>query len=130
MPLKYNTDGSLDIYLQSESPGKDNEANWLPTPKGAFNLTMRLYSPKSDALTGKWNPPPVTRAQQLPGWSLNKIGRAAARIAWLGLRPCEVEAEIDAELAAAASGLKLTCPGEIVSRDVKAEEASRRSMPS
>ena len=48
--------------LQNESPGADKEANWLPAPKGPFNLTMRLYAPKSDALTGKWNPPPVTTA--------------------------------------------------------------------
>ena len=67
MPFRYNVDGSLDLYFQNESPGRDNESNWLPAPKGAFNLTMRLYSPKADALTGKWNPPPVTRAQQLPG---------------------------------------------------------------
>ena len=64
MPFKYNSDGSLDIYFQNESPGKDNEANWLPAPKGAFNLTMRLYSPKSEVLTGKWNPPPVVRMQE------------------------------------------------------------------
>jgi hypothetical protein len=66
MPFKHNADGSLDIYFQNESPGKDKEANWLPAPKGAFNLTMRLYAPKSEALTGKWNPPPVTRVQGLP----------------------------------------------------------------
>ena len=61
MPFKYNPDGSLDLYFQNESPGADKEVNWLPAPKGAFNLTMRLYGPKSDALTGRWNPPPVTK---------------------------------------------------------------------
>jgi hypothetical protein len=66
MPWKYNADGSLDIYFQNDSPGKDKEANWLPAPKGAFNLTMRLYAPKTEALTGKWNPPPIRKVQALP----------------------------------------------------------------
>jgi hypothetical protein len=61
MPFKYNADGSLDLYFQNENPGADKEANWLPAPKGAFNLTMRLYAPRSEALTGKWNPPLVAR---------------------------------------------------------------------
>ena len=63
MPFKYNPDGSLDLYFQNESPGTDKEVNWLPAPKGPFNLTMRLYAPKSDALTGKWNPPPIAKLQ-------------------------------------------------------------------
>ena len=62
MPFKYGSDGSLDLYIQNATPSTDNEANWLPAPpKGTFNLTMRLYAPKSDALTGKWNPPVVTK---------------------------------------------------------------------
>jgi len=69
MPFKYNGDGSLDLYFQNESPGKDKEANWLPAPKGGFNLTMRLYSPQLDALTGKWNPPPVVKTPATVGLS-------------------------------------------------------------
>jgi hypothetical protein len=63
MPFKYNPDGSLTLYFQHDHPGADKEANWLPAPKGAFNLTMRLYAPRSEALTGRWNPPMVTRVQ-------------------------------------------------------------------
>jgi hypothetical protein len=61
MPFKYNADGSLDLYFQHENPGAVKEANWLPAPKGPYNLTMRLYAPKMAALTGKWSPPPVVR---------------------------------------------------------------------
>ena len=66
MPFKYNADGSLGIYFQNESPGKDKEPNWLPAPKGGFNLTMRLYAPKTEALTGKWNPAAITKVRGLP----------------------------------------------------------------
>ena len=63
MPFKRDADGSLTLYFQNESPSSDRESNWLPAPKGPFNLTMRLYAPKSEALTGLWNPPSITLAK-------------------------------------------------------------------
>ena len=60
--LKYNADRSLDIYVQARSPGKNKEANWLPSPKdGALGLTMRLYAPNRTVLDGTWKPPVLTR---------------------------------------------------------------------
>jgi hypothetical protein len=63
MPLKYNEDGSLDLYFQKDSPGKEKEANWLPAPDGAFSVTMRIYWPEESALSGKWRPPAVKLAK-------------------------------------------------------------------
>ena len=60
--LKFGSDGSLEIYIQAGSPGKDKEANWLPAPKsGPFNLTMRLYAPRREVLYGSWAPPGVLK---------------------------------------------------------------------
>jgi hypothetical protein len=62
--LKYNSDGSLDIYIQAPSPGKDKEPNWLPSPKqGALGLTMRLYAPERRVLDGTWKPPVLKRSK-------------------------------------------------------------------
>jgi hypothetical protein len=61
MPLKYNQDGSLHVYVQKDSPGKDKEANWLPDAAGDFSITMRVYWPKPAMLDGRWTPPPVKR---------------------------------------------------------------------
>lgn len=61
-PLKFNSDGSLDLYIQNERPSSDKESNWLPAPKsGKLGLTMRLYAPKPQVLDGRWNPPAVRR---------------------------------------------------------------------
>ena len=61
---KFNTnaDGSVDLYLQAESPGKDKEANWLPAPKGKFIPMLRLYWPTDQPpsiLDSTWKPPPL-----------------------------------------------------------------------
>jgi hypothetical protein len=57
-------DGSLTLYVQRESPGKDKEGNWLPAPdSGGFSMNLRLYWPKPEALDGTWKPPAVKRAE-------------------------------------------------------------------
>jgi hypothetical protein len=63
--MKKNKDGSLTLYLQKDSPGKELDANWLPAPDGPIYLVMRLYWPKTEAPSilppgkGAWNPPAV-----------------------------------------------------------------------
>jgi hypothetical protein len=59
-PLVFNPDGSLDILIQHELP-KTNVSNWLPTPAGAFAVTLRLYLPKTEFLDGTWKLPPIER---------------------------------------------------------------------
>ncbi|MDD1703049.1 MAG: DUF1254 domain-containing protein [Methanoregula sp.] len=59
MPLDYNADGSLDLYIQATSPGADKESNWLPAPDGTFAPTMRIYWPKEQVLNGTWVPPAI-----------------------------------------------------------------------
>jgi hypothetical protein len=63
--LKVNPDGSVDLLIQNESPGKDKESNWLPAPKGDFVLMMRLYWPKEkppSLIDGSWKIPEVKEA--------------------------------------------------------------------
>ena len=62
MPLKFNPDGSLDVYVQATSPGADKESNWLPCPPTAsFNITVRVYQPKPSLADGTYKLPPVRR---------------------------------------------------------------------
>ena len=63
MPLKYNKDGSLDLYIQRESPGKDQQANWLPAAQGDFSVTKRMYWSKAEVLDGTWKPPGIVKVR-------------------------------------------------------------------
>src|SRR5262249_27032038 len=60
--LKSNADGSVDLYIQHESPGADKESNWLPAPKDKFILMLRLYWPTETSpsiIDGTWTIPEV-----------------------------------------------------------------------
>ncbi len=66
--MKKNKDGSLTLYVQKDSPGKDKESNWLPAPDGTIYMVMRLYWPKTEAPSilpageGSWQPPALAQA--------------------------------------------------------------------
>src|ERR1700733_9616287 len=65
--MKTNPDGSLTLYIQKDSPGKDKESNWLPAPNDTIYLVMRLYWPKAEPPSilppgeGTWQPPGIKR---------------------------------------------------------------------
>ena len=64
--FKVNKDGSVDLYLQKDSPGKDKESNWLPAPEGRFIPMLRLYWPREkppSILDGSWVPPSVKKTE-------------------------------------------------------------------
>jgi hypothetical protein len=59
--LKYNEDGSLDVYIQDESPDEDLRSNWLPAHQGPFSLQMRIYWPEPKSLDPLYTPPVVVK---------------------------------------------------------------------
>ena len=59
--LKKAADGSITIYFQAKSPGKDKESNWLPAPQGPFWLVLRTYGPGKSILDKTWKMPPVKK---------------------------------------------------------------------
>jgi hypothetical protein len=61
--LNKNEDGSLTIYIQKDSPGKEKESKWLPALDGPIFVVMRLYWPKEEALSGMWKPPALKPAK-------------------------------------------------------------------
>ncbi len=60
--LRFEADGSLVIYVQSDRPSEDRLANWLPSPQGPFSLYLRAYWPLPAIQEGRWTPPPVVPA--------------------------------------------------------------------
>ena len=61
--LTRNPDGGITIWISRTDPGAERRANWLPAPaEGPFSLTLRAYLPRSELISGAYNPPPVVPA--------------------------------------------------------------------
>jgi hypothetical protein len=56
-------DGSLTLYMQHESPGKEKEVNWLPTPKGQWWIVMRIYVPGQPLVDQTWEMPGMVKVK-------------------------------------------------------------------
>ena len=61
--MKPGADGSITIYIQADSPGKDKESNWLPAPKEPFYMLFRMYQPDIEVLNGQYELPGVVRSK-------------------------------------------------------------------
>jgi hypothetical protein len=61
--LRRNADGSIDLYIQHETPGPERAANWLPAPRGPFVLSMRAYEPRAGLVSGRFRLPAVERTK-------------------------------------------------------------------
>ena len=80
--LKTNPDGSLTLYIQKDSPGRDKESNWLPAPNGPMFLAMRLYWPQSAEAPssvyplgrGSWSPPGIVPVANLRSLGIKRPG--------------------------------------------------------
>ena len=59
--LHSEPDGTLTIHVQHQAP--DATSNWLPAPEGPFRMSLRLYNPRTQVLTGEWTPPAVHTSQ-------------------------------------------------------------------
>jgi len=69
MPLIFNADGSLDVYIQHNAPSTPEESNWLPSPAGPFSVTLRVYWPKESMLDGSWTPPAIQNVGARKKWT-------------------------------------------------------------
>lgn len=56
--IGFGEDGSLEILIQADKPGA-GDANWLPAPRGTFQLVFRTYQPRQPLIDGSYHLPPL-----------------------------------------------------------------------
>ena len=61
--LQTNMDGSISVYMARDLPAGVPMANWLPIPRGPFNIMLRVYGPEGSVLAATYIPPAINRRQ-------------------------------------------------------------------
>ena len=88
-PLIKNQDETVMFYILSTSPGKDKEANWLPSPSSdRWYIMLRAYSPEQLTIESAYNtdiyPSPAVKMKCDQLWTLNFSKKTADEIkVWL-----------------------------------------------
>jgi hypothetical protein len=57
--VQSDDDGSITIYMSVAKPEAALQPNWLPTPRGPFNILLRAYGPGTDIKNNNYTPPPI-----------------------------------------------------------------------
>jgi len=122
-----NADGSVDSYLQAESPGQDREANWLPAPKGKFIPMLRLYWPQdAPPLDSGWIvDPAAAETRTVTGlWLLPWLRGMKAYVYGFPL----IMMDLTKEAATAATAGEITAPVNQFAVMTKYPDASFRAV--
>ena len=113
-PLATNLDGSVTLYLQTNSPGADKESNWLPAPPGNFNLLLRCYMPGAAIVNQTWGPPPIQKV--LPPPTLRaELVNGSAHVTWTDDAGLRFQVQYATEISASGVIPWITVPGNITS---------------
>lgn len=59
--LRTAADGSITIPISHSKPQGEYASNWLPAPEGGFYVTLRMYQPSEEVLSGKWQIPQLNK---------------------------------------------------------------------
>ncbi len=116
-PLATNADGSVTLYLQTDSPGAAKESNWLPTPTaGRFNLQMRNYMPGADIMNETWDPPAVRKALPPARPTLRaELVNGSVNVTWADAAGLWFQVQYATELPTGGAIPWTTMPGEVTS---------------
>ncbi len=127
-PLATNLDGSVTLYLQTNSPGADKESNWLPAPPGNFNLLLRCYMPGAAIVSQIWGPPPIQKVLPPPILRAELVN-GSVKVAWTDGAGLRFQVQYATEIPASGVIPWIAVPGDITSTNSDYRFADDRTAP-